>query len=229
MQDKAVYEQQREESDKTFPQGIEIILYGMGLDRKDGWWIDESTFEEDVKQATDLKLMNTLTGEPPIMVAYRMRTEKYIALYPSQITIRDGNIHNGKVEYQKLMSGEADVGLYGFQVNGVIVRWILINFHAYRLIHEFDEKTKTWRPKKHINFQRKNNTAPGDTSFTAYDMLSIKAHDDSLTNPARRIIIAHSEGYFEDIIVGPEKYNGMVPGLMPDVCMKDMNERIDRY
>lgn len=226
-QNKLVCEKQREISDNTFSQGVPLIYTALGINIDDSNWRWEiSSFAEDTKQSTDIKIIHIPTGLE-IMVAYRMRTHGYIDRYPIDITFRYGNMYNVPSEFQKVMAGAADIGFYGFtdEVNN-IVRWIIISFYGFRSVHHIDEKTGLYVPDEHIRQLSQQNTAKGDTSFVAYKSLDFKAHDESpITSSEDKIILAHSLGYFDDIIeVRAER-----KGLPRSFKMKDKIDRIDRY
>jgi len=187
MSAKNNYTYNRTWSDNLIPQVTTLIIDALDLD-SNTWWIDITTPEVDMKEAADLILTN---GTEKFMIALRLRNANYIPEYPFDFTIRREYTQGYKTEYEKVLADKfADLMFYGFRVNNVVVRWVLIHMDTYRDEHWFDEESEKWLPNDYINYEIRENR-DGRNNFIGYDINTFK-------NP--RLIIAHSPGYYEDII-----------------------------
>lgn len=193
------YLTQREWSDKTIPQAIGILANHFDIDLAgEQWNIEETSVYEDTKLCGDLKLYNNSIA---VMIGYRCRKEKYLLQYPYDVTFRYKNKQDHITEFAKLMEGKGDFNLYAFHLNGTIVRWILMNMHAFRKAHSVDLYTEQWVPVGNIKRSLQSNVGYEDTDFMAYNMLSILDYDTKikLISPNDNIIMDHSPGYFKDL------------------------------
>ncbi len=225
MNDKQkTYIKQRKKSDNTLDSSKSLIIDILNIDVNDGWTIENTNFYEDTTKCADLKLYN---DSECYMFGHRMRLgQYYLEKYPGDMTIRYSNPHGHKTEYIKIMEGTGQYNLYGFFVNGVIRRWILISLINLRKVHFFNEKTGLHEPKDIIKSEIKKNVNDWDNEFMAYDMVSIKKYDDTI--PAEeRIIVAHSEGYFEDLII--KEGITFTGEQKTTIKLKDKKDRKDGY
>lgn len=206
------YEVQRTWSDKLIPQVTPLILNAFHLDAAD-WWIDITTPEVDMKEAADLILTN---GTEKCMIALRLRNEKYMIEFPFDFTIRREYTQGYKTEYEKVLAdGHADLMFYGFRVNNIVVRWILLHMDSYRDEHFFEEEKQVWLPNDYITYDIRENH-DGRNNFIGYDI-------NTFTNP--KLIISHSPGYYNDVITTHlPKSDGT---KIPMYTLKKKGDRID--
>jgi len=188
MHNKDNYENQRAWSDNLIPQVTKLILNALDLDHN-VWRIDITTPEEDMNEAADLVLTN---GKSRYMIALRLRNEYYMTRFPFDFTIRREYTQGYKTEYEKVLADKfADMMFYGFRVDNVVVRWVLLHMNSYRSEHRFDEETQTWLPKDYIKYEIRENH-DGRNNFIGYDINSFEN---------KNLILAHSPGYYEDITI----------------------------
>ena len=118
-------------SDKFLPE-IKMIL-GLHL-------IGEPPTEEDAERNTDLIVLKM----EPVRIACRIRRYKYHAIYPEDITIREGRPSGTKTELTKICEGWGDYFFYGFSDNSEInlFAWKLCDLKALR-VWVFREMART--------------------------------------------------------------------------------------
>lgn len=110
------YVQTRRFSDQTLQSVINIIQ------KETNDIIDVSSFEEDVKKGIDLNAFFAFKS-----IAVRIRQSIYLRYY-GEITIRKEVVYGGETEASKWHKGiMADWCFYGFEENGEIVKWVLID------------------------------------------------------------------------------------------------------
>ncbi len=92
--------------------------------------LEESSFDVDTKQATDLIVLNARDK----MIAARVRRSKYAASFPYDFTIRSQLDSGTKTELQKIVDGFADWMFYGHanEKSEGFSRWMVINLAALR-------------------------------------------------------------------------------------------------
>jgi len=204
-----VYENQRKQSDSYIPYVSRVIINSLGLDPAI-WSIRVTTPEQDMKQAADLILTD---GNVEYMIALRTRQQKYVEFgYFNDFTIRHEYKAGHKTEYEKiLVGGYADMMFYGFQSGEKINRWLFMLVDEFRCQHDVINGIAT--PQDHIKYSLRENT-DGKNDFYAYDINSFKNHD--------KLIIAHSDGYFKDVLT--KTYGGVTTH-----SMKLKKDRIDGY
>jgi len=212
MHNKNNYERQRKWSDDLIPQVIPLILNALGLS-PDLWWIVETTPEQDMTEAADLILTN---GQEEYMIALRLRKEKYMIEYPFDFTIRREYTQGYKTEYEKVLADKfADLMFYGFKISNKVVRWVLLHMDSYRGEHQFDEEKQLWLPCSHINYEIRENH-DGRNNFIGYDINSFESPN---------LVIAHSHGYYDDIIT---QYHPKSDGTkLPLYTLKKKEDRKD--
>ena len=180
------YKDNRKWSDEIMPQVMEIFLTLMP--QNSGWEIRETTKETDMTEAADLILFNTITGAE-CRIGSRVRDTYALENWPTEFTIRHAYTAGHKTEYTKVgEDGHCDMNFYGFVVDGVIVRWLIINFNEFRNQHEFIDGVLV--PMPHLKYSLQKNE-DGTNDFFAYDINSFKNLDN--------LVVAHSPGYFNDM------------------------------
>jgi len=215
-----LYVRQRKWSDDVIQQAIEIIIDQFDLDLSE-WQIEETSIFEDTKLCGDLKIFN---GKREYMIGHRCRTEEIMEQYPVDVTVRYLNKFGHKTEFAKIMEGKGDFNLYDFHINGNVVRWVLMDLHAFRKAHTYNYMSKKWEAAEPIKFTVESNKHEEDTDFRAYKMTSILEYD-KLVDPEDRIIISHSPGYFEDILTHETYLYGKT---FISYSMKEKQHRIDQ-
>lgn len=213
------YEVQRKWSDNLIPQVVPLILNALNCE-PDTWRIEITTPEVDMKEAADLILTN---GDESFYIALRLRNEHYMINFPFDFTIRREYTQGYKTEYEKVLAdGFADLMFYGFRVNNIVVRWVLLHMDSYRDEHFFHEETQTWLPKHYISHEIRENH-DGRNNFIGYDICSF-----SETN----LVIDHSPGYYDDVITKwlPKSNGTKIPmyTLKPEEERKDGNRFFTR-
>lgn len=115
------YAEDREWSDSLIPTIKQIV--GPLL-------LEESSFDVDTKQATDLILMRARD----MMIAARVRRFGYAERYPWEFTIRSHRDNGTKTELQKIVEGFGDWMFYGHAgiMPGEIDRWFVIDLAKFR-------------------------------------------------------------------------------------------------
>ena len=180
------YKENRKWSDDVMPQVMEIFLNLMPPDA--GWEIRETSKNIDMTEAADLILFNTITGDE-CRIGSRVRDTYALEQWPTDFTIRHAYTAGHKTEYTKVgEDGHCDMNFYGFVVDGVIVRWVIIDFDEFRNQHEFVDGVLV--PMAHLKYSLEKNT-DGKNDFFAYDINSFKNLD--------KLIVACSPGYLHDI------------------------------
>ena len=178
------YKDNRKWSDDVMPQVKEIFLNLMPPDA--GFSIKETTKKIDMTEAADLILFNS---EVEVRIGSRVRDEKALSNWPEEFTIRHAYTAGHKTEYTKVgKEGHCKMNFYGFVLNGVIVRWVIIDFDEFRNQHEFVDDVLV--PMPHLRYSLQHNT-DGKNNFFAYDINSFKNLD--------KLIVACSPGYLHDI------------------------------
>jgi len=147
------YQSNREWSDKYLGQ-IKTII-GPHL-------LEESSFEIDTQQATDLVMINGKTKD----IACRVRKPGYFDKYKYEFTIRSSNKYGNNTEFLKIIKGFADWAFYGHVDNSnKIHSWYLINLDVFRS----DLIRRQGFVKLYTNDQT---NGPNDTQFKAFDIRS---------------------------------------------------------
>ncbi len=202
------YKDNRKWSDDVMPQVMGIFLHLMPEDA--GWHIKETSKKIDMTEAADLILFNTITGVE-CRIGSRVRDSYALDQWPNEFTIRHAYTAGHKTEYTKVgEDGHCDMNFYGFVVNGIIVRWVIIDFNEFRNQHEFVDGVLV--PMPHLRYSLQHN-ADGKNDFFAYDINSFKNLD--------KLIVTASPGYLTDII--EKNY----PGLPPVYIAKPKEQRVD--
>lgn len=168
------YSSQRPWSDQFLPQDKKILSNVFGCDTA---LIEITTPDVDMRKAADLIIQSHVPDERGVYVAVRTRTAGYAAQYADEFTVRAHYTAGHKTEYAKIMEGYGDIMLYGFVVENVISRWILIDLDVFREEAEND----------YIKMEHKHNR-DGKNSFYAYNIKSFK-------QPG--ILLGNSVGYFD--------------------------------
>lgn len=206
------YNHNRKWSDNLIPQVTPLILNALKLN-SNIWQIDVTTPKQDMNEAADLILTN---GNEKYMIALRLRNERYMINFPFDFTIRREYTQGYKTEYEKILTDKfADLMFYGFRIKNVVVRWVLLHMDSYREEHIFDEETNAWLPKEYIKYDIRENH-DGRNNFIGYNINSFNNSN---------MIIAHSPGYYEDIIT---TYLPKSDGTkIPMYTLKKEEDRID--
>jgi hypothetical protein len=123
------------------------------------WLLEESSFENDAQQATDLMILNARDKR----IAARVRRPGYADRYPYEFTIRSQRDSGSKTELEKIINGFGDWMFYGHaSSDNLICRWWLIDLNSFR--------AGLIRDKAKLKFERRSN---GDgTHFYAFDLRS---------------------------------------------------------
>jgi hypothetical protein len=113
-------EKRRARSDKHLPQ-IKGIIGPLML--------EESSFEIDTQEATDLMVMTARD----IRIACRVRDFQYMEKYGNEFTIRRYSNGN-ETEMHKIIGGWGDWMFYGFSTedDSSVARWFLIDLDVFR-------------------------------------------------------------------------------------------------
>lgn len=201
------YEKQREWSDSYIPHVSKLIINALGLN-PNIWSVVVTSFDQDTQEAADLILTD---GKEEFMIALRLRNASYMDRFCFEFTIRREYAKGYKTEYIKIMEGFADMMFYGFRDGNKVVRWVLLLMDEFRNQHEFINGE--WRPCEHVIFETSTNK-DGRNCFNGYDINTFKNKN--------KLIIAHSEGYFSDVIV--TKFPGLRAGLYK---LKNKEDRKD--
>jgi len=161
----------REWSDVMIPQIKRIV---------GPYLLEEASFENDAKQATDLMILNARDKR----IAARVRRNGYADQYPYEFTIRSNRDSGSKTELEKIINGFGDWMFYGHANNeNKICRWWLIDLCAFRAGLIRDLAT--------IKKEKKSN---GDgTHFFAFDLRSFRR------SPAILIAGSHDLPSFSDV------------------------------
>lgn len=162
-----MYSNNRNWSDQYLDQVKNILGCGKAK-------VSVTSFRVDTQEAADL-IIEADNSHDDVYVAVRLRRAQYINKYPNDFTVRYEYTAGYKTEYQKIMEGYAHIMLYGFVINNSIARWIILDMDCFRKEAE----------ESYIIKQHKQNV-DGRNSFLAFDIHSFKS----------KIIIAHSDGYF---------------------------------
>ena len=173
----------------------------------------ETTKEVDMTEAADLILSNStmLMPNTDCRIGSRVRDEKPLSNWPYDFTIRHAYTAGHKTEFGKVVGdGHCDMNFYGFVVDGIIVRWVIISFDEFRNQHEMVNGVLV--PMSHLKYSLEKNT-DGKNDFFAYDINSFKNLDN--------LVLECSEGYFNDI-----KINNL-PGVPMFYSHKRKKDRID--
>lgn len=137
---------EKKQTDKMMGRVRQILGY---------WLIEEATFEEDTREATDLRVLTL--GD--MRIAVRMRRYQYFRAYPNEFTIRCSTRNGSPSEYDKILSGWGDYFFYGF----VDSQWS--RFVAYKIgrLAVFRHAITTGR----VNGRLRSNGV-GDTNFLVF-------------------------------------------------------------
>lgn len=121
--------------------------------------LEEASFENDAKQATDLMILNARDKR----IAARVRRPGYAERYPFEFTIRSQRDTGSSTELEKIVNGFGDWMFYGHtNKDKEIIRWWLIDLNAFR--------AGLIRDRNKITFHSKSN---GDgTHFVSFDLRS---------------------------------------------------------
>lgn len=92
--------------------------------------LQTATWEQDVKEASDLVVMQSGAHR----IAVRVRNAKFSDSYPHEFTIRSGTVSGNKTELQKIEDGMGDWLFYGYAhaTRNEFVRWMIINLDSFR-------------------------------------------------------------------------------------------------
>lgn len=155
------YKEDRKLADNT----IELIKPILGA-----CLIEESSFEVDTKQATDLIV---LTGKS-YTIGCRVRRSGYFNQYPDEFTIRVRRDSGAKTEFEKVMAGWGDLFFYGHlnPEHTAIPYWYLINYHSFRHQWTHHKDTLTYIDKSNED----------GTYFRAFNLLSFLQEPPILLN-----------------------------------------------
>jgi len=173
------YAEQRPWSDKFLPQDKKILVDVFGCDES---LIEITTPEVDMRRAADLVIKSANEDERGVYVAVRTRKAGYAANYPDEFTVRAHYTAGHKTEYAKIMEGYGDIMLYGFVIEGIIQRWILLDLEVFR---EEAENDYIVREHKH--------NRDGKNSFYAYNINSFNCTN----NKKPDILLGYSKDYFK--------------------------------
>ncbi len=185
------YSAQRPWSDRFLGQDKQILSSVFGCDIG---LIEVTSPEIDMQRAADLLIKSPTGNDRDIHVAVRTRKGAYTERYSDEFTVRAHYTAGHKTEYEKIMEGHADIMLYGFVVDDVKSRWILLDLDIFRKEAE----------EEYIVREHKQNR-DGRNSFYAYNIKSFLCSDTHYPD----ILLGWSEGYFsEDVIATMHKnYN----------------------
>lgn len=183
------YNNQRPWSDRFLTQDKKILVNVLKCDES---LIEITTPETDMQEAADLIIKSNVKGERDVYVAVRTRTSAYAERYSDEFTIRAHYTAGYKTEYEKIMEGYADIMLYGFVINNIITRWILLDLHTFR-----EEAEENYIVKEH------KHNRDGRNSFYAYNINSFKCTKSFYPD----ILISWSDGYFSENIINKLKEN----------------------
>lgn len=92
--------------------------------------LEESSLEQDTKQATDLVVLHTLTRG----IGVRIRKSSYYADFRNEFTIRSERDSGAETEMSKIIKGWGDWLLYGFcnKSEDQIEYWRIVNLSTFR-------------------------------------------------------------------------------------------------
>ncbi len=216
------YNKLRKKSDKTLKQTKQIISKVLKLD-PNIWKIEDTTFDEDTQQASDIKISN---GVETLYFAHRVRdAKKYENDYFNEITIRAINKRGHETEFSKFLKGNVDMMFYGFEIDGYVGRWGLGDANAFRNIFHWDEPNGIWVPDPSIICGMKSNEYNSDSDFMWFDIPSIERYLAERGLP--KFIIARSPGYHEDIKTTSLPKSDGTKVIMYE--LKKQENRIDKY
>ncbi|MCP3898610.1 MAG: hypothetical protein GY707_02625 [Desulfobacteraceae bacterium] len=148
------YQKQREWSDKYLGQIKNIVGPLM---------LEESSFEIDTQQATDLVMVKGKNKD----IACRVRKPGYFNNFKYEFTVRKKNKYGYNTELRKIINGYADWAFYGHvNKSDEIHAWYVIDLNVFR-------SNLISRPD-FIKLHRKeqSNKLSGDTQFSAFDIRS---------------------------------------------------------
>lgn len=149
----------RTESDRFLPRIKQIV---------GPYLLEESSFEVDTRQATDLVVLRA----QGLAIACRVRTPGYYEKYPYDFTVRS-ELHTGaQTELSKIYDGWADWMFYGHAMEEDdcgkpdFIAWMLLNLDSFR----------SQMIKYHKSIQWKRHSNNDGTWFIAFDIRSFKPH-----------------------------------------------------
>jgi len=158
--------------------------------------IREGTWEEDARQAIDLRIL-TIGG---MTSAVRIRDISYASRYPFDVTMRYRRKSGADTEFQKLTDGKASMFFYGFAEiwnppvdlsARIIRRWIMLDMK--KVLGHWARTAIDW------NAREKSNDIDADgRSGSTFIMFSTNPPVSDIT---RECVIACSDGYFDGIVL----------------------------
>lgn len=122
------YEEDRAHEKAIMPRVKDLVAEVFFPDR-----VDNATEYLDQRCATDLVLVSP-TGTPQHLAVRVRNYSPYFLRYPDDITLRVRRGSGAKTEYEKICDGFGDLCFYGFQHEGDVPKWRILDLDQLRAL-----------------------------------------------------------------------------------------------